>query len=271
MYGSIAPTLFRARWRDTGLEDSIVSVDADELADEYRKLRKSAPRRSNPYFSRQRKGTTTERSPDTPRIQWEPRYAIALWKLQRNWPRSGGGWHRFLDYQVPLKDIRANGKIGEIDLFGITDQGRFMVVELKCPRSGRGQSPVHALMEGLRYAAIVEANLHTLASEARKRFECKTDAEAPPIVQILGTISWWRDWLDPGLKKRAAGDWDGAFADLASDIEERIGVNVECMATDTNIAEAIDGLRRRKPSLSPPPTLCAVHLDLNPPGLECLS
>ena len=146
-----------------------------------------------------------------------------------------------------------------------------MVIELKCPRSGRGQSPAHALMEGLRYAAIVEANIHTLASSARERFGCKTDAEAPPIVQILGTISWWRDWLDPGLKKRAVGDWDRAFADLASDIEERIGVNVECMATDTNIAEATDGLCRRTPSLSLPPTLCAVHLERNPPGFERLS
>lgn len=270
MYGSIAPTLFRARWCDTGLEDSIVSVDADELADEYRKLRKSAPRRSNPYFSRRRKGTTAERSPDTPRIQWEPRYAIALWNLQYSWPRRGGGWHHLLDYQVPLKDIQANGKIGKIDLVGITDQGRFMVIELKCPRSGRGQSPAHALMEGLRYAAIVEANIHTLASSARKRFGCKTDAEAPPIVQVLGPISWWRAWLDSGLKKRAVGNWDRAFAHLASAIEKRIGVTVECMATDTGIAEAADGLCRRTPSLGLPPTLCAVHLERNPPGLEYL-
>lgn len=271
MYSSIAPTLFRTRWPDTGLEDSIASVDADELVDEYRKLRESAPRRSEQYFSRRRNGTTVERSPDTPGIQWEPRYAIALWNLDRRWPRRGGRWHRFIDYQVPLKDIQANRKIGKIDLVGITDQGRFLVVELKCPRSDRGQSPAHALMEGLRYAAIVEANLHTVTSEARKRFDCKTDAEAPPIVQILGPVSWWRDWLDPGLKKRAAGDWDRAFTDLASTIEERIGVTVECMATDTNIAEAVDGLSRRMPSISPSPTLYAVDLDRNPPGFERLS
>ncbi len=196
---------------------------------------------------------------------------MALWNLERRWPRRGGGWHRFLDYQTPLKAKRADCGIGKIDLVGITDQNRFMVVELKCPRSDRGQSPAHALMEGLRYAAIVEANLHTLASEARKRFDCKTDAEAPPIVQVLGPVSWWRDWLDPGLKKRAAGDWDHAFADLASAIEKRIGVTVECMATDTNIAEAVDGLSRRMPSISPPPTLSAVHLDRNPPGFERLS
>lgn len=270
MHDSIAPTLFRDRWPARGLENSIASVNADELADEYRELGESAPQRSEQYFSRQRNGTTTELPPDTPRIQWEPRYAIALWNLKHRWPRRGGGWHRFLDYQTPLRAGQADG-IGEIDLVGITDQGRFLVVELKCPRSDRGQSPAHALMEGLRYAAIVEANLHTLASEARKRFDCKTDAEAPPIVQVLGPVSWWRDWLDPGLKKRATGDWDRAFADLASTIEGRIGVTVECMATDTNIAEAVDGLSRRMPSISPPPPLSAVHLDRNPAGFERLS
>lgn len=266
-YAESCPTLFCKRWVATKLEDSIVSVDADELADEYEKLRESAPRRSEPYFSRQRNGTTTELPPDTRGIKWEPRYAMALWNLQRRWPRRGGGWHRFLDYQTPLRARQADG-IGEIDLFGVTDRGRSMVVELKCPRDRRGDSPACALMEGLRYAAVVEANLQPIAAEIGVT---QVDDEMPPIVQILGTISWWRDWLDPGLKKRAAGDWDRAFADLASDIEERIGVTVECMATDTNIAEAIDGLRRRKPSISPPPTLCAVHLDRNPPGFECLS
>ena len=270
MYAASCPTLFRDDWPATGLEDSIASVNADTLAAEYKTLRETAPRRSTSYFSPQRNGTTEKRPSDTRGIQWEPRYAMALWNLECRLRRPGGGWQCFRDYQVPLKAVQSNRNIGKIDLLGITDRGRFIIAELKCPRSGRGQSPAHALMEGLRYAAIVEANLHPLASDARKRFGCKTDAEAPPIVQVLGPISWWNDWLDPGLKKRAAGNWSRSFAKLASAFETRTGVTIECMATDTNIAEVADKLRQRMPSLDPPPTFHAVHLDRQPPKCEPL-
>ena len=266
MHDSIAPTLFRTRWPATGLEDSIVSVDADELADEYRELGKAAPQRSEQYFSRKRNGTTAERSPDTRGIQWEPRYAIALWNLKHRWPRRNGGWHRFLDYQTPLRARKADG-IGEIDLFGITDRGRSMVVELKYPRKNSPDSPMLALMEGLRYAAAVEANLRPIAAEIRKKCGVtQVDDATPPIVQILAPISWWRHWI----KTKAAGDWGPALARLASDVEERVGVSVECMATEETPQLAL-GLNGRKPSFDRPPTLSAVHLDQNPPGFERLS
>ena len=196
---------------------------------------------------------------------------MALWNLKRRHPRPCGGWQYFRDYQVPLKAVQSNKGIGKIDLLGITDRGRFIVDELKSPRGRRGQSPVHALMEGLRYAAIVEANLRTLARDAQTRFGCEADAETPPIVQVLGPISWWRDWLDPGIKNRAAGDWNLPFVKLASAFEARTGVTVECLATDTDIAAAVDGLRQRKPVISPAPTFHAVRLDRNTPEFEPLS
>ena len=90
---------------------------------------------------------------------------MALWNLDCRWPRLGGGHHRFLDYQVPLKAKRADYGIGKVDLLGVTDRGRLIVVELKYPRSGRGDSPAQALMAGLRYAAIVEANLEPLRAK----------------------------------------------------------------------------------------------------------
>ncbi len=275
MYKALCPILFRDKrdregWPPTGLEQSIASVDADALAAEYRVLRENAPRRLTSYFSAQRDGTTKERLPGTRGIQWEPRYAMALWNLGCRWPRLTSGWHCFRDYQMPLKAIRANRSAGKIDLLGITDLGRMIVVELKCPRSGLGQSPMHALMEGLRYAAIVETNLGVLANEASTRFGCKADAKAPPIVQVLGPLSWWRGWLDPGLKSRAAGDWNRAFTRLALAIEARVGVAVECMATDTNIAKATDRLRKSRPSLDHLPALSHVHLDRERDYFEAL-
>ena len=263
--------LFRDRWTasNPSLKHSTDSVDPDALAAEYRALRENALRRLTSYFFG-RDGTTEGTHPDTPRIQWEPRYAMALWNLECRWPRFDGSWHRFLDYQMPLKAIRENRDIGKIDLLGVTDRGRLIVVEFKCPRSGRGQSPMHAWMEGLRYAAVVEANLGVLAREARNCFGCKVAVETPPIVQVLGPRSWWCDWLDSGLKHRAAGDWNHAFVRLASAVEARIGVAVECVATGTNIEEVVDGLCKSRPSFDCPSTLYLVHLDRNPHAFEAL-
>ena len=262
--------LFRDRWTASkpSLEHSIASVDPDKLSAEYEALRKKAPHRHDVgkvYFV-EHSGAPSSGGHSN---RLEEHYAMALWNLDCRWPRLDGGRHRFLDYQVPLKAKRADYRIGKIDLLGVTDRGRLIVVELKYPCSGRGDSPQHALMEGLRYAAIVEANLKPLANEAGKRFGIKVDDKMPPIVQVLGPRSWWRDWLDPRLKNRAAGDWNRAFSRLASAVEARIGAAVECMAMDGN-TEFTPGLNGREPSLDRPPTLCLVRLDRNPAAFEVL-
>ena len=262
-YAASCPTLFCKRWLTGGLDRFITSVNTDALTAEYKLLRENAPRRhctEKPYFVGHSGAPTGSGGEDGSSNRQEEHYAMALWNLQRRWPRRGGGWHRFLDYQTPLKAKRADG-IGKIDLFGVTDRGRLMVVELKYPRGSRGTSPVHALMEGLRYAAVVEANLRPIAGEIRSKF-CVTqvDDETPPIVQILAPFSWWCDWF----KTKAAGDWGPALARLASDVEERVGVSVECMATDETPQLTL-GLNGRKPSLDRPPTLHAVHLVRKPP------
>ena len=268
MYVTSYPILFRHRndWRATGLEDSIASINADTLANEYKMLRENAPCRpavGKAYFVGH-SGTPSSRGSSNQR---EKHYAMALWNLERRWPRRDGGWQRFLDYQTPLQTKRADHGIGEIDLFGVTDRGRLIVVELKYPRIGRpGDAPAYALMEGLRYAAIVEANLQPMAIEVRRKLGVKqVDDKTPPIVQILGPISWWRYWL----KTRAAGDWGPAFARLAAAVEAQTGVTVECLAADDQ-AKLTLGLNGQEPSLNPPPTFHAVHLDRQPPKCEPL-
>ena len=271
-YKNAAPTLFRDRWTASRppLEDAIADVKADKLATEYRKLKGIAPRREDSYFSSGHDGKTTRLKPCTKRVQWEKRYAMALWNLKGRWPRPNGGRQRFLDYQVPLKKKERDEGIGEIDLLGATETGRFVVVELKSPRSGRGHSPMHALMEGLRYAAISEANLDTLASNASIRFGGGLDRQTPPIVQVLAPLSWWRSWLNPDLKRRATGNWNSAFVRLATAFEGQTGVTVECMATDTSINEVVDELCQAKPSLGASPIFYAVHLGRNEDHFEQL-
>ena len=165
-YAESCPTLFCKRWPTGGLDRFITSVDADALTDEYKLLRENAPRRhctEKPYFVRRSGAPTGSGGEDGSSNRQEEHYAMALWNLQRRWPRRGGGWHCFLHYQTPLKAKRADS-IGKIDLFGVTDGGRLMVVELKYRRKGSPDSPALALMEGLRYAAAVEANLLPIAA-----------------------------------------------------------------------------------------------------------
>ena len=83
-----------------------------------------------------------------------------------------------------------------------------MVIELKVKPKGenyRGDSPAAALMQGLRYAAIVEANIKVIAGEAKRhpgdRFKDVTIVEESPIVQILAPKSWWRGWLELRLAR----------------------------------------------------------------------
>ena len=144
--------------------------------------------------------------------------AKALKKLDRSWAHPGGGRFRLLDYQFPLKAQESDQGIGKVDLLGVTDQGRLMAIELKVkPGDGsRGETPMKALMEGLRYAAIVKANQDAIAQEAKVRFNEEISAE-PPLVQILAPKSWWEAWLNLGDSTRtAAGNWEPEFAQTPS-------------------------------------------------------
>ena len=138
-----------------------------------------------------------------------------------------------------------------------------MVIELKVKPRGlkqRGDAPLLALMEGLRYAAIVETNRDAIAREAKDIFKVDITDE-PPIVQILAPRTWWKGWFEiAGSTRTAAGDWEPAFARLAGDIEEgRIGVSIECMALeDIGDGDISYGADDRTPTLGHAPALYPV-------------
>lgn len=125
-----------------------------------------------------------------------------------------------------------------------------MIVELKVMgQSGaRNDAPSAALMEGLRYAAIVEADLEAIASEVECRFGVRI-AKQPPIVQLLAPEPWWRSWLDLKL----AGNWRGPFESLARAVEARTGVVIECRALEN--VEIAYGLGSRAPRLGHVPAI----------------
>lgn len=239
-------------WPATGLAEAICQIDRGALCREYKELKRCAPHRKR-YFV----GHSGNLSGKVRSNRFEEHLAIALWNLNECWPRHDSGWFRLLDYQFPLKAQLSDKGIGEVDLLGVTDQGQLMVIELKVkPKSGkdRGESPMVALIQGLRYAAIVESNIKMIASEAESRtgdrFKDANIMETSPIIQILAPESWWYAWFELGDRTRnKVGDWEVEFCNLITDIEERLGLTVECMALDMDRTDIDCGAGDRAPQL----------------------
>ena len=256
--------LFNNNWGVQGLANTIAGIDRDVLCREYYELKRSAPRRRDKgkrYFVRHSGKLSTKSGSN----RLEEHLAIALWNLNEYWPRHDGGWFRLLDYQFPLKAQRSDKGIGEVDLLGVTDKGRLMVIELKV-RNARDQSPVWALMQGLRYAAVVEANFKVIASEAENhsgdRFKDVNIIETSPIIQILAPRSWWRYWLELSAQTRNdAGDWEVEFCNLIADIEKQLGLAVECMALDdVDRTDIIYGTDCKTPQIKQNPAIDPVRV-----------
>lgn len=252
------PILFGRRWPARRLRAAIAAVDPVAVCAEYVGLQQCAPRRSaaGKLFFVGHTGLVPAAGMSNRK---EEHLAIALFNLGRRWRWPGGGWFRLLDYQVPLKAQQADARVGKIDLLGVTDQGRLVIIELKVDGAGGGRSdsPVAALMEGLRYAAIVQAELTAIASEAERCFGTKI-AIIPPIVQLLAPRAWWCAWLN----LKPAGGWAPALHALATEVETCTGVTIEWMARDDgDVTYGFDG---RTPRPDRVPSLYRVRLNNNP-------
>ena len=256
--------LFKKNWHTTELAKNIAKLDRKALRDEYKQLVKNAPHRSakQKYFvGHDGKISSSEKS-----NRHEEHLAVALWNRERRWPRPDGGWFRLLDYQVPLQAHRLNQGIGKVDLLGLTDQGQLMVIELKVKPDGdsnRGETPVKALMQGLRYAAIVKANREQIAAEAKHCFNVDVVAERP-LVQVLAPKAWWKGWLDmAGSTREAAGYWEPEFSQLVRDVEKQLGIAVECMALDDSSTDIVCGSDQKTPQLDHVPSLYPIRLAID--------
>ena len=132
--------------------DEARTIDFIELADEYEALKATAPRRVSGYLERNRVSRATQSL-----TRSEEGLAATLVTKGQESLLPDQTLVRPIDFQVPLKAIQADSRVGKIDMLGVSD--RLVIVELKIARTGGGgDTPLNALLEVLSYAAIIEAN-----------------------------------------------------------------------------------------------------------------
>ena len=171
----------------------------------------------------------------------EEHLAMALVNAQPGWYLPDETKFKLLDYQVPLQSAQADAGIGKIDMFGLAENGRALVVELKVisHTGGKGNPPPVALLQGLRYASIIEANLQRIANEVQMTFGRNMVLEKPDIV-VLGEMEWWSYWLRARTTKELL---ERKASEISQAIEARI---VFAGLTDTP-SESIEYGQRNKP------------------------
>jgi hypothetical protein len=241
--------------RQRGFADVVAALDVDRLAAEYEHDRQVAPRRSERskrYFVEGHDGVPAS-GESTTRV--EEHLALALFGFCEAGGQlvgASGDRVRLIGYQVPLKARRAD-PIGKIDLLGLLDDGRVCVVELKAP-DGCGDSPLRALIEGLSYAAVLEANRASFDQEVLAQHP-DAAREAPLVVVVLGPMSWWQAWED----SQGAAAWKQPFHDLCTSLEARLGVTIACAALDGFDRSTLTlGLKHQGPTLRSIPVLVDV-------------
>ena len=100
---------------------------------------------------------------------------------------------------------RSDSGIGKVDLFGLVNDSRAAIIELKIRpvNTGYGDTPLHAYLEALAYCAIVESNLRDIRDEAHIKLN-RTIDERPPGIILLAPQDYWTGYL--GLASEAGAE-----------------------------------------------------------------
>jgi hypothetical protein len=133
-------------------------------------------------------------------------------------------------YQVPLKirQTDPDKRIGKVDLIGAIPEDRLAVVILKyvspsATRGSTGDTPLRALLEGLAYTAIVQANRNEILGEIDAAYGRKI-GDDPPILIVLGNTRYWELCRKREAQKGAA--WINQMERLAQETDENLGIAV---------------------------------------------
>jgi hypothetical protein len=135
-----------------------------------------------------------------------------------------------LAYQVPLKvrQTDPDKRIGRVDLIGAIPEDRLAIVVLKyvppsATRGSTGDTPLRALLEGLAYTAIVQANRREILGEIDVAYGRKLSDE-PPTLILLGNTRYWELCRKREAQKGAA--WINQMERLAQETDQNLGIAV---------------------------------------------
>jgi len=203
-----------------------LASDVGMLACRYENLVRAAPRRHkrDKLYLRGRTGVTSSGASSNRR---EEHLAVALYNASR-----GGTVFvlpdqkplEIIDYQMPLKARQDDRGVGKVDLFAVVDGRLPCIVELKmASESAPRDTPLRALLEGLAYCAIVEANAADIASEVAEQLPLF--ASRPTLI-VMAPHDYWT-WY---LKHPKAGRWLSALRDLVSGLRETLGLEAYLLA-----------------------------------------
>jgi hypothetical protein len=196
----------------------------------YMDLFQGAPRRAErgkAYFVEGHNGITSSGSYSN---RSEEHLAVALFNATKNgkdFILADGRELSFLDYQFPLKARQGDKGIGKVDLFCSIENSIPAVAELKVAgKNGQlGDTPLKAFLEGLAYCAIVEANMETIAKEAKARFKINLKPGKPDLI-VIAPHDYWTNYL----KKDAAGEWVTTLSKLVEKIKNRLKINTHFLS-----------------------------------------
>ena len=203
-----------------------LASDVGMLAHSYEHLVRVAPRRHDrgKRYVHGRTGTTSSGASSNRR---EEHLAVALCNASRGGVAFALPDRRplaIIDYQMPLKARQGDLGVGKVDLFAVVDGRLPCVIELKAAReTTRGDTPLRALLEGLAYCAIVEANAADIASEVAEQHALS--ASRPALV-VMAPDNYWAGYLD----HPAAGRWLHAVRDLVSGLRDTLGLEAYLLA-----------------------------------------
>ena len=194
-----------------------LASDVGKLAHGYENLVRVAPRRHDrgKRYLHGRTGTTSSGASSNRR---EEHLAVALYNASRGGAAFALPDNRpleIIDYQMPLKARQHNRGVGKVDLFAVVDGRLPCIVELKVAgKRTLGDTPLRAILEGLAYCAIVEANAADIASEVAEQHALSSFRPTLAVIapDDYGPGTWTIQGQGGGSPQSAI--WSRAFGTL---------------------------------------------------------
>ena len=231
----------------SGFATTAKNLDITGICEGYAALRSAAPqrfKRGKRYFIASHNGIPSSGELSNRR---EEHLAIAMYNALRSgkiFELPDSRHLEIMDYQTPLKATQSDLGIGKVDLFGVLDKTLPTVIELKIEGQNGSYSdtPLRALLEGLAYCAIVEANMSAITEEALSKFGLSL-LVTRPILIVMAPEAYWRRYLE----NPSTGSWLPELLRIIEGLKVQLKLEIHMVALKGTELEM--GLGGKRPVL----------------------